>query len=455
MAVSKIIKTDSKNLERKVVVPGGKIPPQSIEAETGVLGSILIDKDAIVKVAEDLFAEHFYQERHAEIYRAILALYEKRIPADLVTLTEELKKSGKYDIVGGAGYLSSLVEKVPTSAHVEHYAALVREAAMKRALISASAAITESAFDQDTEVKDLLEFAETNLFSISQKHMKQNFIALREALAESFDRLDELHKKGTGLRGVPTGFSDLDKKLSGMQSANLLILAARPSVGKTTLGMNIVQHIAVKEKKPVGIFSLEMSKAQLVDLMLASQSDVDAWKITTGNLSEKDFEAISTAMAVLAEAPIYIDDTPGISIMEMRTKARRLQMEHGLSILIVDYLQLIKGRNIENRVQEVSEISQSLKNLARELNIPVLAMSQLSRAVESRQAKIPQLADLRESGAIEQDADVVMFLYREDADDLENIKLSVAKHRNGPLGEISLRFKGERRRFFGVDKKIT
>ncbi len=462
MAVSKIVRTDPKELERKVVVPapvqsgpGGKIPPQSIEAETSVLGSILIDKDAIVKVAEDLFAGHFYQERHAEIYRAILALYEKRIPADLVTLTEELKKSGKYDIVGGAGYLSSLVERVPTSAHVEHYATMVREAAMKRALISASATITETAFDSDTEVKDLLELAETSLFSISQKHLKQNFIALREALAESFDRLDELHKKGTGLRGIATGFADLDKKLSGMQQANLLILAARPSVGKTTLAMNIAQHIAIKEKKPVGIFSLEMSKAQLVDLMLASQSDVDAWKITTGNLTENDFESISTSMAILAEAPIYIDDTPGISIMEMRTKARRLQMEHGLQILIVDYLQLVRGRNLENRVQEVSEISQALKNLARELNIPVLAISQLSRAVESRQTKIPQLADLRESGAIEQDADVVMFLYREDAEDMENIKLSVAKHRNGPLGEINLRFKGERRRFFGMDKNRT
>ena len=430
----------------------GRLPPQSIDAETGVLGSLLIDKDAIVKIAEIINAANFYQERHAIIYRAIISLYEKRLPADLVTLTEELKKAGKFEEVGGASYLTTLVNSVPTSGHIEHYAALVREAATKRALISAAGTISESAFDPDADAKELLEFAETTLFGISQQHLKQNFITLREALAESFDRLDELHKKGSGLRGLPTGFSDLDKKLSGMQPANLLILAARPSVGKTTLAMNIADYVGINEKVPVGIFSLEMSKGQLVDLMLASQSDIDAWKITTGNLSEGDFEAISQSMGILAEAPIFIDDTPGISVTEIRTKARRLQLEYGLQLLVVDYLQLIRGRNLENRVQEVSEISQALKNLARELNIPVLAISQLSRAVESRQTKIPQLADLRESGAIEQDADVVMFIYREDPENLENIKLSVAKHRNGPLGEIDLKFKGERRRFYGVEK---
>jgi replicative DNA helicase len=440
----------SKKIEKEGVA--GRVPPQSVEAEVGVLGSLLIDKDAVVKIAESLTPDHFYQDRHAEIYRAILSLYEKRLPADLVTLTEELKKGGKFDEVGGASYLTTLVNSVPTSGHIEHYATLVRESATKRALISSAGVISESAFDPDADAKELLEFAETTLFGISQQHLRQNFITLREALAESFDRLDELHRKGTGLRGIATGFGDLDKKLSGMQPANLLILAARPSVGKTTLAMNIAEHIGVNEKIPIGIFSLEMSKAQLVDLMLASQSDIDAWKITTGNLSESDFEAISTSMGTLAEAPIYIDDTPGISVMEIRTKARRLQLEKGLQLLVVDYLQLIRGRNLENRVQEVSEISQALKNLARELNIPVLAISQLSRAVESRQAKIPQLADLRESGAIEQDADVVMFIYREDQDDFENIKLSVAKHRNGPLGEVDLRFVGERRRFYSIEK---
>ena len=443
-------KTVSKKIEIKDVT--GKIPPQNVEAEQSILGALLIDKDAIVKIAESLKYEHFYREQHAEIYNCILTLYEKRIPADIVTVTDELKRTDKYDLVGGTGYLSSLVNTVPTSAHIEHYSQLVKDRATKRFLISTAARITEEAFKEETEIKDLLDFSEQALFGISQENLRQNFVSLKDALASSFDRLDELHKKGSGLRGVPTGFKDIDKKLSGMQDSNLLILAARPSVGKTTLAVNIAQHIAVKDKIPVGIFSLEQSKDQLVDLMLSSQADVDAWKITTGNLEEKDFEKISEAMGELAEAPIYIDDTPGISIMEMRTKARRLQMESDVKLLVVDYLQLVHGRNLENRVQEVSEISQALKNIARELNIPVLALSQLSRAVESRQAKIPQLADLRESGSIEQDADVVMFLYRENPEDNENVKLIISKHRNGPLGEVNLRFIGEKRRFYSIEK---
>lgn len=444
-------RTSVPKIETKISFEG-KVPPQNVEAEQSVLGSLLLDKDAIVKVAESLKPEHFYREQHAEIYRAILTLYEKRQPADLVTVTDILKKNSTLELAGGAGYLAGLVNSVPTSAHIEHYAGIVKEAATKRALITAAAKITEDAFQEKIEVKDLLDISEQELFGISQEHLKQNFIPLKDALADSFDRLDELHKKGSGMRGVPTGFGDIDKKLSGLQDSTLIILAARPSVGKSTFCMNIAQYMGVKEKIPVGVFSLEMSKEQLVDLMLSSQSDVDAWKITTGNLNEDDFEKLSDAMGELAEAPIYIDDTPGISIMEMRTKARRLQMEHGLKLLIVDYLQLIHGRNLDNRVQEVSEISQALKNLARELKIPVLACSQLSRAVESRQAKIPQLSDLRESGGIEQDADVVMFLYREDSEDFENVKLNIAKHRSGPLGEIDLKFKGERRRFFAIEK---
>ncbi|MDP2671238.1 MAG: replicative DNA helicase [bacterium] len=439
-----------KTVEIKSVA--GKIPPQALEAEQSVLGALLLDRDAIVKVAESLKPGHFYKETHAEIYRAILTLYEKRLPADLVTITDELKRIDKFEMVGGAGYLSSLVNLVPTAAHIEHYANLVKDKATKRALISAANAISEEAYNEETEVKDLLDSAESTLFGISQNNLKQNFLAIKDALAESFDRLDELHKRGSGMRGIPSGYTELDKKLSGLQDSTLIVLAARPSMGKTTLAMNMIQHIATKEKVPVGIFSLEMGKEQLVDLMLASQADVDAWKITTGNLEEKDFEKISDAMGELAEAPIYIDDTPGASIMEMRTKARRLQMEAGLKVLFVDYLQLIHGRDLENRVQEVSEISQALKNLARELKIPVVAISQLSRAVESRQTRNPQLSDLRESGAIEQDADVVMFLYREDVDDTENVKLNIAKHRNGPLGEIDLKFKGERRRFYAVEK---
>ena len=444
-------RTNIPRVETKLNIEG-KIPPQNIEAEQSVLGSLLLDKDAIVKIAEVLSPEHFYREQHGEIYRAILTLYEKRQPADLVTVSDILKKAGNLELAGGTSYLTSLVNSVPTSAHIQNYAEIGKEAATKRALITAAAKITEKAFETGVEVKDLLDASEQSLFGISQQHLKQNFIPLKDALAESFDRLDELHKKGSGMRGVPTGFNDIDKKLSGLQDSTLIILAARPSMGKSTFCMNVAQYMGVKEKIPVGVFSLEMSKEQLVDLMLASQSDVDAWKITTGNLKEEDFEKLSEAMGELAEAPIYIDDTPGISIMEMRTKARRLQMEHGLKLLIVDYLQLVHGRNLENRVQEVSEISQALKNLARELKIPVLACSQLSRAVESRTAKIPQLSDLRESGGIEQDADVVMFLYREDAEDFENVKLSIAKHRSGPLGEVDLKFKGERRRFFAIEK---
>ena len=448
------VRTPSKIKDKKIEIRNisGRIPPQNVEAEQSVLGSLLIDKDAVVKIAEDLKPEHFYKQHHSDIYRAIITLYEKRIPTDIVTVTDELNRIKKYDEVGGTGYLSTLVNSVPTSAHIEHYSQLVKDRATKRFLISTAAKITEEAFKEETEVKDLLDMSEQSLFGISQENLHQNFVPLKDTLVKSFDRLDELHKKGSGLRGLGTGFADIDKKLSGMQDSNLIILAARPSVGKTTLAVNIAQHIATKDKIPVGLFSLEQSKEQLVDLMLASQSDVDAWKITTGNLQEEDFEKISEAMGELAEAPIYIDDTPGISVMEMRTKARRLQMESKIKLLVVDYRQLVHGRNLENRVQEVSEISQALKNLARELDIPVLALSQLSRAVESRQTKIPQLADLRESGSIEQDADVVMFLYREDQEDVENVTLSVAKHRNGPIGEINLKFIGEKRRFYGVEK---
>src|SRR3990167_1083908 len=432
-----------------------KVPPQNVEAEQAVLGALLIDKDAVVKVAPIIHPDHFYKPIHSEVYSAISALYEKRQPIDLVTLTDELKIRDKYDFVGGAGYLTTLVNIVPTSAHVENFAYIVKDRATKRRLISSAARITEWAFEEGKEVRDLLDESERELFAISQEHVTRNFIPIKDALAESFDRLEEMHQKKGGLRGVATGFKDLDKVLSGLQDSTLIILAARPSMGKTTLAMNIAQQAATKERVKVGIFSLEMSKEQLVDLMLASEANFDAWKLTTGNLTEDDFSRLSDAMGELAEAPLFIDDTPGISIMEMRTKARRLQMEHGLDLLIVDYLQLVKGpRNLENRVQEVSEISQSLKNLARELKIPVLSLSQLSRAIEIRGGnKAPQLSDLRESGAIEQDADVVMFLHREDPEMREDIKLTIAKHRSGPLGEVDLKFKGERRRFYPLDRQ--
>lgn len=431
-----------------------KILPQNIEAEKSVLGGLLIDKESLYKVSPILRPEYFYNDNHKEIYEAITDLYDKRLPVDLITLPSQLKKRKTLDRVGGVGYLSELANFVPTAANIEHYAALIKEEAVKRELISVGGEISQSAFQSDAKAEDLLDKAESRLFRINQESLKEDYVSLKKVLEISFDRLDELHKTAGSLRGVPTGLKSLDNKLSGLQQSNMIVLAARPSVGKTSLALNIAQYAAVNKKTPVGIFSLETSKEQLADRFLASQADIDAWKIATGNLSPNDFKAIGEAMGELAEAPILIDDTPGISISEMRTKARRMQLEHGIKLLIVDYLQLCRGRNNpESRVQEVSEISQSIKNIARELNIPVLALSQLSRAIEARGEKKPQLSDLRESGSIEQDADVVMFLYRPDDEDRSSINLLIAKHRNGPTGEINLYFKGERTRFYEAEKK--
>ncbi len=431
----------------------GRIPPQDLEAEKSIIGAILLETDAIVSVIQTLKAEHFYRTAHADIYRAICELYEKREPVDLVTLTAQLKGNGKFDEVGGAAYLAQLASAVPTSANIVQYARIVRDQFIKRQLIATAAKVAETAFDDRGDIRTILDETEQVIFGLSQQHLRANFMPLRDALAESFDRLDELHKKAGGLRGVSTGFWDLDSKLAGMQDSNLLILASRPGQGKTSLALNIAAHVAVSEGLPVGIFSLEMSKEELVDRLLVTQSDVDAWKLKTGRLDDTDFDRLQEAMGVLADAPLFIDDTPAANILEMRTKARRLQVERGLSFLVVDYLQLIHARNLENRVQEVSEISQSLKNLARELKIPILACSQLSRAVEQRGTKRPQLADLRESGAIEQDADVVMFLWRPDQDNQEQVKLDIQKHRNGPTGEIDMIFRAERVKFYGVEKQ--
>jgi replicative DNA helicase len=430
-----------------------RIPPHSAEAEISVLGALLLDKDAILAVAELLHPAQFYDERHGDIYESIVSLYEQRIPIDVLTVSEELKKRKVLKSVGGAAYLADLVNKVPTAAHVEHYAKIVKDQATKRSLMAAASKLVELSLDDGLDASELLDRAEGEVFSLTQHHLTQSFVPIKSALADSFDRLDELHKQDDSLRGVPTGFKDLDNILAGMQRSNLIILAARPGVGKTTLAMNIAQHVAVDLKRPVGIFSLEMSKEELVDRLLVGQADIDAWKLKTGKLDENDFTALSNAMGELAEAPIYIDDTPGLSILEMRTKARRLQVEFGIDLLIVDYLQLAKSRNLENRVQEVSEVSQGMKNIARELKIPVLCLSQLSRAVEQRGTKRPQLADLRDSGSIEQDADVVMFLWREDDDSRDTIGLDIAKHRNGPLGGIQFYFKGDRVKFYGMEDK--
>lgn len=430
-----------------------RVPPHSEDAERSVIGALLIDREALPRVVEFLRPEHFYSDSHRRIYRAVLDLYEEGEPADLVTLSEKLKEHKSLTKVGGSAYLAEITQAVPTAANVEHYGRIVKTLATKRELISLSGTLAEFAFDESRGIEDALDEAEQKLFSLSQKHMPRVFMPIRDALAESFDRLDELHKTKEGIRGIPTGFSDLDNTLAGLQDSNLIVLAGRPGLGKTAMALNIAQYGSVESKIPVGFFSLEMSKEEIVDRMLVAQADIDAWRLKTGKLTPEDFEKLSSAMGVLAEAPLYIDDTPGLSVLEMRTKARRLMAEVGLKLLIVDYLQLAVGRNLENRVQEVTEISQGLKNLARELKIPILTLSQLSRAVEHRGSRQPQLADLRESGAIEQDADVVMFLYREDEEDLENMKLWVAKHRNGPLRVINLRFRGDRIRFYGLEKR--
>ena len=433
-----------------------KVLPHNDEAEQSVLGAILIDKDAIIPVSELLTPPDFYNETNAIIYGAMLALYEERKPIDLLTLTEQLKKNKQIKKVDSA-HLTDLVEQVPTAANVHTYAEIVKEDATKRFLIKAGVEIAELGYEDNSQAKELLDKAEASIFSISQGHITRGFVMIKDMLTESFDRIDELHRKGAGFRGVPTGFADLDDKLSGLQKSNLIILAARPGQGKTAIVLNMAQHIAVKEKRPIGIFSLEMSKEELVDRLLVAEADVDAWRLKTGRLSEDDFGKISDAMGRLAEAPIFIDDTPGLSLTEMRSKARRLQLEYNLSLLIIDYLQLVDpGRRYDNRVQEVSMVSQALKNLARELNIPVLSASQLNRSVEHRGGeKRPQLADLRESGAIEQDADVVMFLYRPESEITGPhipTKLLIAKHRNGPTGEIDLMFQGNRIRFASVEK---
>lgn len=436
-----------------------KVLPSNVDAEKSVLGSILIDKDAVNIVSEVLRTEDFYDSANQTIYSIMLTLYEQRKPIDLMTISAHLKKNKDIPKIDSS-YFTDLVSIVPTAANVEEYARMVKEVSTKRSLVRAGTEIAELGYDDKKEVKEVLDKAESSIFAISQGNITRGFIPIKDTLSQSFDRIDELHKGGEGLRGVKTGFVDLDRVLSGLQKANLIILAARPGQGKTAIVLNMAQHIATKEKKPVAIFSLEMSKEELVDRFLVSQADVDAWRLKTGKLSEDDFTKLSDAMGQLADAPIFIDDTPGLNLSEMRSKARRLHMEHGLGLIIVDYLQLVDpGRRVENRVQEVSIVSQALKNLARELNVPLLAASQLSRAVEHRGEKRPQLADLRESGAIEQDADVVMFLYRPDTDfDVSNhnipTKMLIAKHRNGPTGEIDLLFRGDRIRFYSVEKSV-
>lgn len=441
-------------------VPAGKVPPQNLDAEKSLLGAVLIDEETLADIAEHVAPKDFYDKRHAAIFGGMMRLYERHKPVDLLTLTDELKKKDELDAIGGSAYLTELTNYVPTAAHAEAYAELVGQKAIRRRLIKASAEISEMGFNEETSTQELLARAEAELFNVSDQSLKQDLASIESILTDSFDRLEELHRNKGALRGVRTGYRDLDNMTAGLQRSDLIILAARPAMGKTTLVTNLAYNVATIAKQSVLFFSLEMSKEQLVDRMLADASGVDSWNIRTGNLSDDDFSKLSEAMGEMAEAPIYIDDTPGLSVMELRTKARRAAHDAPLGLIIIDYLQLMQGsgRDNGNRVQEVSEISRGLKLIARELNVPVIALSQLSRTVENRSPQIPQLADLRESGSIEQDADIVMFIYREayynPETERENVTdLIIAKHRNGPVGKVELYFHPERLRFMSLDKR--
>ena len=448
-----------------------KIPPHSQEAEESLLGSLLIDKDAIVKVADIIMPQDFYKDAHKIIFDSIKELYSGQQPIDIVTLANRLEEKKQLSAVGGRSYLAYLTGTIATSGNITNYANIIQRKATLRRLQQAAAEISSLSFDQEKDIDEILDETEKKVFGVSRKYLKNAFLPIDNLLAEAFDRIDELHKHSGKLRGLPTGFSDLDNLLAGLQKSDLIILAARPSVGKTSFALDIARQAAIKSKEGVGIFSLEMSKEQLVDRMLCAQANVSLWKMRTGNLSDKsddnDFARIGEAMGKLAEAPIYIDDSGSLSIMEIRAKARRLQMEKGLGLIIIDYLQLMEGRGKygDNRVQEIAEISRGLKSIARELNIPILALAQLSRAVEMTHPAIPKLSHLRDSGSIEQDADIVMFIYRKAADRGYNpadltleerhlAEIHIAKHRNGPTGKVDLFFDENTVNFKNLAKQI-
>ncbi len=439
-----------------------KIPPQSMEAEQAVLGSLLLDKNAIIKVADLLAPQDFYSPANEKIFETILELYEKRQPIDILSLTNRLKEKGLLKDIGGSSYLADLTNQVATASHIAHYANIVKEKKTLRDLIKASAEITEDAFAPAKEVEDLLDDIEQKILAISQKSLPQNFIALKDELQTAYERIEKMQHGGSRLRGVTTSFPEIDKMLSGLQRSDLIVLGARPSLGKTSLVLDIARGAALKGGVPVGIFSLEMSREQVIDRIISAESQVPLWKILTGRInSDEEFQMIQGALDRLSKVSIFIDDSPSLNIMQMRSMARRLQVEHGLGLLVLDYLQLIRPRNnIDSMVQQVTEISRSLKSLARELKVPVLAVSQLSRAVEQRDHKVPRLSDLRESGSVEQDSDVVMFIYRKDRDktdvapEEQNIaQIIVAKHRNGPVGAVDLRFDPERVSFKSLEKR--
>ncbi len=440
-----------------------KIPPQSVEAEQSLLGSLMLDTSAIIKVVDFLQSRDFYKQIHQEIYQSMVDLFEKNEPIDLLAVANRLKEKNKLEEIGGNAYLTEMVNSVPTALHILNYAKIVQRKRILRDLISIGQEIGVMGYNESEDVDVLLDKAEQKVFSIAQHSLTQKFVPVKETLEEAFERIEELAKQGAGsFRGTPTGFTNLDNILAGFQKSDLIILASRPSMGKSAMATDIARYIAIRQKLPVGIFSLEMSKDQVVDRLIASQASIDLWKIRTGKLSnqgeDNDFARIQQALGFLSEAPIYIDDAATSNILQMRAMARRLQADKGLGLIIVDYLQLMESRTPSfSMVQQMTEISRSLKGLARELNIPVLALSQLSRAVEQRSPQIPRLSDLRETGAIEQDADVVLFIYREDRynPDTERKNIAdiiIAKHRNGPVGKIELYFDEQRVSFRNLEK---
>ncbi|MBI4240006.1 replicative DNA helicase [Candidatus Uhrbacteria bacterium] len=445
-----------------------RIPPHNLEAEQSLLGSLLIDSEALVKIADTLRPDDFYRDAHRIIYEAIAELYDKREPVDVLSLTNRLEEKKLLEAIGGRSYLVGLANVVPTSGNIIHYSQILQKKATLRRLQGAAADIAELSQQTEDSIQSLLDKAEQRIFGVSQRMLKRAFTPLKDILQEAFERIDELHREKGKLRGIPSGFSDLDNMLAGFQKSDLVILAARPSVGKTSFALDVARQMATASKAAVGIFSLEMSKEQLVDRLICAEAGVDLWKMRTGKLSDRaesdDFVRIGHAMNTLSEARMYIDDTASANIMEIRTKARRLQSEYGLDVIIVDYLQLMEGHSkTDGRVQEIAEITRGLKSIARELNMPVLALSQLSRAVEMNKPAIPKLAHLRESGSIEQDADVVLFIYRKAADrnyrfdelseeEKSMAEIMIAKHRNGPTGSVHL-FWDERRVSFKTLEK--
>jgi len=443
----------------------GRLPPQNVEAEQSVLGSLMLDKEAIIKTADILEPDDFYKRIHGNIYETMLGLYAKNEPIDLLSLTNRLEERKQLKEIGGTSYLTSLVNVVPTAAHIVHYAKIVKSKKTLRNLIAASDKISQLSYEEPEDVEHLVDNSEQRIFNISQKTSGEKFILVKDNLEEAFERIDKLHRGDEAARGVPSGYPDLDNYLAGFQKSDLVILAARPSLGKTTLALDFARNAAIKNKVPVAIFSIEMSKEQLIDRLICSQAKVDLWRMRTGKLSgegsDNDFQRIRKAMDEISVAPIFISDSPSPTIMQMRTMARRLQAEQDLGLIMIDYIQMILPRNPSDPpVQQMTEISRSLKGLARELNIPVLALSQLSRAVESRSPAIPKLSDLRDSGAIEQDADVVLFIYREDKErensERKNIAdIFIAKHRNGPIGKVELFFNESQVSFKSLEKHLS